>query len=751
MKFWLLIALLFLFSSVFAQNIDGLNTAKLLLHQLEKANNPEKITISLELFFNNNKALRNKEFVTLLIREAEKKQEKSFRNISLAVLKQEMAVFEQDTTQAVKLYKEAQNHFIEEDLPCEAYRVWLRYADELSKKGEGYKRKVENTIESVRKQAQKAKCSDLLVKLEYLAGIYLGERQKNYSLNLFYLLKALQLIEKYEVNELIQVEVFYAAGSLYYKAKDDEKALKYWLKAAYLVEKKQVESNVKLYVLLNNIGLVYRNKNDLNKALIYFKKAIEQAEKNKDSFWIDLPKGNIGDILLQNGQKDSAYVFYQRYLQAAYKVQDWGIVVAGHQKIAKYFIEKKEIQKAQIHLDSAKQLLQEKQQQIRNVNATLIPISWKIYYQQLALSYKLNKNYEKALEAQERYIAYTDSLNLLINKNQIDFLNVDFQMREDQTKRQKDEISNKQQEILSLGLFVTTFLSLLLVVSTLFNTFKLKQQSLLLKEKNKEIEAKSESLSLKNQDIMDSIHYAERIQKAFLPQNTTIEHLIGEHFTLYLPKDIVSGDFYYLTERKGLTFLVAADCTGHGVPGALMSMLGVTLLDQIIFEKAIFQPSHILQQLDLGIVHALKQQETQSQDGMDVSVCVWDKKERLLKIAGAKSNLFLVNSTHKDLIITDKIGVGGSWKKNTYENDTFSVIEKYLPESTVLYMFSDGYADQFGGENKKKFGRKRLITILEEIYTLPLKEQHTILQKTFKNWQGEEEQIDDVMILGVKL
>jgi serine phosphatase RsbU (regulator of sigma subunit) len=253
----------------------------------------------------------------------------------------------------------------------------------------------------------------------------------------------------------------------------------------------------------------------------------------------------------------------------------------------------------------------------------------------------------------------------------------------------------------------------------------------------------------KNHDITASINYASRIQRAILPSFKEIQGLDENIFVLYLPKDIVSGDFYWISAIGDKLILIAADCTGHGVPGALMSMLGISFLEEIINTNKITDPGLILDNLSREVVRALRQKGSFSdtKDGMDISICVVDRNTNKLQFAGAYNNLYHVRKGVLNEYTADRIPIG--YNEDPDKKFTTQLIDTQ-PED-LIYMYSDGYADQFGGTNHKKFKYTTLKEKIIEIQNLPLREQRNRLEKTFLEWKGHEEQTDDVMLVGYRL
>jgi serine phosphatase RsbU (regulator of sigma subunit) len=242
--------------------------------------------------------------------------------------------------------------------------------------------------------------------------------------------------------------------------------------------------------------------------------------------------------------------------------------------------------------------------------------------------------------------------------------------------------------------------------------------------------------------------YAKRIQSAILPDIKLIYKTLDQSFILYLPKDIVSGDFYGFAQKNEKVIIAAADCTGHGVAGAFMSMIGSALLNQIINEKNITEPAHILDELNEGVIHSLKQRDGESNDGMDISICSFDLKNNIVQFAGANRPLWLVRNNELVTYKPDKFPIGGL---QIQREEKFTNHEIALQKNDTLYLFSDGYADQFGGNKGKKLMSKKFKDSLLAIQGLSMQDQEKHLRDLFKNWKGSSEQVDDVLVIGIKI
>jgi ligand-binding sensor domain-containing protein/serine phosphatase RsbU (regulator of sigma subunit) len=267
---------------------------------------------------------------------------------------------------------------------------------------------------------------------------------------------------------------------------------------------------------------------------------------------------------------------------------------------------------------------------------------------------------------------------------------------------------------------------------------------------NKEISAQKSIIETKNRDITDSIQYAKNIQEAILPQLDIISQEFPQSFILYMPKDIVSGDFYWFAKRKNKKFIATADCTGHGVPGAFMSIIGNTILNEIVSDKEILEPGEILNELHAGIKNALKQSnaEGERRDGMDIALCAMEENSNVLEYAGANRPIWIFRGGRADameVIKPDKAPIGGL---ETEDKRRFTNNRIELGKGDRVYLSTDGYADQFGGHAGKKMMVKNFHKLLSEIIHLPFPEQKEILRKHFLGWKGDQEQVDDVLVIG---
>jgi serine phosphatase RsbU (regulator of sigma subunit) len=273
----------------------------------------------------------------------------------------------------------------------------------------------------------------------------------------------------------------------------------------------------------------------------------------------------------------------------------------------------------------------------------------------------------------------------------------------------------------------------------------------MLKEKERalsQIENQRTELELKNKSITESLTYAQRIQEALLPSETYLQKCFADSFIFYHPRDIVSGDFYWVGQRDGRFFIAAADCTGHGVPGALMSMIGHDLLEKTVIMEGAEHPSEILDLMSFSLAEMFTREKnigTVIRDGMDIGVCMVDTERELIEYAGSFFPLYIIRDSRLIELKSDKFTLGMTPKGFSYQNHKLE-----LKKGDKIYMFSDGYVDQFGGEENKKFMYRRFRYLLLNIHKFPMADQKSILEENIRTWMGPYPQIDDMLIIGFR-
>jgi serine phosphatase RsbU (regulator of sigma subunit) len=306
-------------------------------------------------------------------------------------------------------------------------------------------------------------------------------------------------------------------------------------------------------------------------------------------------------------------------------------------------------------------------------------------------------------------------------------------------------LAESQREIfINIGISIAFTLVILFFLIRSMRTILFKEDKLTANLMQSKME-----LEQKNQDTLDSIIYAKKIQDAILPMHSRLKEWLPDSFIFHLPRDIVSGDFYWYKKTRGKIFIACVDCTGHGVPGAFMSMIGSILLDDIINKKGVDEADEILNHLHSGVVKALKQNQRSkaSKDGMDIALCIIDDNYQKLQFAGAFRPLVHIRNGKLHRIKSDAAPIGGF----RGEEPSFSKHEIKIEKGDAFYIYTDGYADQFGGDRNKKYMTRRFRALLEDISNKSMVDQNQRLQSEFDQWRGEQDQVDDVLVIGFRV
>jgi len=366
--------------------------------------------------------------------------------------------------------------------------------------------------------------------------------------------------------------------------------------------------------------------------------------------------------------------------------------------------------------------------------------------------YSLINKPDKAFTHFKKYIELRDSVYNEENTKKLVKAEMNFEFKK------KEAINKAKQEQQRLIIYGITFFLLLLIVFSFFiyNRFKItNKQKLIIEQQKKEVEVQREiALEQKKisedrkQEILDSIHYASRIQRAMITSNEYIsQQLKRDYFILYMPKDIVAGDFYWALAHGNLFYFLTGDCTGHGVPGAFMSLLNIGFLNELVLERGLIMPNEILNEQRSQIIKALNPTGTEnSNDGMDCVLTAFDFYNNTLYFAQANNSLIIIRNKEIIEFKGQKMPVG----KSELENEPFKLQTFQLMPHDCIYTFTDGFSDQFG-INQKKFMSKNLKNLLLNISHLPMAEQKAFLTEAFNKHKGNEEQTDDVLIVGIRI
>lgn len=347
-------------------------------------------------------------------------------------------------------------------------------------------------------------------------------------------------------------------------------------------------------------------------------------------------------------------------------------------------------------------------------------------------------------QTQEKLVVTQDSLKVSEELNQINKLKI-----------QKQQVEIKNQRLLTLIFIIGMGFIAIVAIFILRSNRQRKRHNATLEKRNNEIRKQNEEIKAKNHKINQSINYAKNIQGALLPDTGDFEKMFPESFIFFSPRDVVSGDFYWfdqITEKKNNFKIIAAiDCTGHGVPGAFMSMLGMSFLEEIVQDKRIINPDEVLENMHKMVKSSLKQEISGNTDGMDVAFCVYDELRKVIKYSGAVHSLVYIQDGKIDVLKGDIFGIGGQMKAAVGEK-MFEIQTLDVSKPTTCYIFSDGFSDQFGGEKGRKYFLRNFRELLFAIHEKPMTEQGEILKAKLIEWHGTEHaRVDDVLVMGFKI
>jgi serine phosphatase RsbU (regulator of sigma subunit) len=548
------------------------------------------------------------------------------------------------------------------------------------------------------------------------------------------------------------VESLNAIGNVYRDIDRYDVALQSYREALSLCNSK----NVKKYTVAFNIAIVF-NDLWLNDSSIFHCHKILHEIKNESVNVSDYFINGIYSTILSNYTtlkiKDSVEKYAAPVLEYYKKIGD-NLSYSGNLfNIGYFYFSSQEYKKAELYLTRAKDANPPNIELVVDINKNL------------GHNYYKMKNYLKAAEMYQECIVLKDSLSKMQTIDKLSEMEVKYETgkKEEELKRlgAEKEVTDLKAKQSRLWLIASSvgILSVVIIAFVLFRQNKSRQQA------NKLLQHQNDEIVHQKKEITDSINYAKRIQLAILPPDKMVKQLLPNAFVLYKPKDVVSGDFYWMEEKNGMILFAAVDCTGHGVPGAMMSVVGLNLLNQAVKEKGLTTPSEILKHLDTGVTDTLRQSADKDsiKDGMDLSLCAYDPKTLELQYAGAFNNLWVVRKNisssytpqtkneiffeeHLLEIKADKFPIGSNVDGVA---DNYTNYKLKLQKGDCVYLYSDGFADQFGGPKGKKFKYNALKKFLVSVHELPPAEQREKLLSAFESWRGNLEQVDDILVIGV--
>ncbi len=618
----------------------------------------------------------------------------------------------------------------------------------MYKRKANYEKALENDFKCLKIQEEIGNRSGSASTYNSIGIIYLNQSEYEKSIETF--LKAFK-IRELGGNKAGMAGCYNNIALVLGRQRNYVKQLEYFNKALQLMQ--EIGDKQGVAVAYTNIGVLYRKKGDLEKALENASKSLKLYLEIGDKQGIAGCYSNIGTVYLIQKKLNEALANYQKSLGAARQIGDDNLLARVLGNISNVQANQGKLNDALISLDEALGLFKK----IGDKSGLE-----EIYQAYAELSEKKH-DYKSAYEYHKLYANMKDTLfNDVTAKNTAE-MNSKFEsekkdkeliMKDAEITKQKAE-SDKQQTFrnaLMIGLLLVLFFALFI-----FRSYRQKQRAnselasknKLIEQQKKEVDYQKELVDEKNKEVTDSIHYAKRIQQALLANETLLKENLSDYFILYQPKDIVSGDFYWAHTTKNGFLLCTADCTGHGVPGAFMSLLNISFLNEAVDGQKLIAPNEILNYTRSKIIYHLANDGSVEggKDGMDCSLLSFDFKNKKMTYAAANNPVWIARDKEILEFSPDKMPVG----KHDKDSLPFTQHTVDLQKNDVVYTLTDGFADQFGGVKGKKFMYKELKKLLISSSHLSLSEQKETLKKSFLNWKGKLDQIDDVCIIGVKI
>ncbi len=478
-------------------------------------------------------------------------------------------------------------------------------------------------------------------------------------------------------------------GLTYYNMKDRDEALNYFIQAL-AIEERLEENGYRMANALSNIGMVYSDSRQDELAIEHYTRALEINQQLRNSYGVAINLVNLG--LLYSARED-----YKKAIESCDEAVQIG-----------------EALKTKIIIRDACECVSQAAVEIRDYN--------------MAYAYL-----EKASLVQKELTREDLDRQITALEIEQEFKEKEVELVAEQERQELARQEEKKREDLYRYLLITGCIALLVIMALVIKNLRdKKRQKHVVEEKNK--------------NITDSITYATRIQKTILPDHDVLDKQFTDHFVFYKPKDLVSGDFYWALEHHGMFFFAVADCTGHGVPGALISVVCHNALNVVCREEGLTEPGQILDRVSEIIEEKFVTKSDDVNDGMDIALCMLNPVTRELSFSGANNPLYLIRDGELQEIKGDKQPIGKYIHRTPFSTQSIS-----LQDNDQVYLFTDGFADQFGGERGKKFKYKPFKELLLKASSLPSSEQLEQIGSFFQNWKGDHEQVDDVCLLAVRV
>jgi serine phosphatase RsbU (regulator of sigma subunit) len=570
----------------------------------------------------------------------------------------------------------------------------------------------------------------------YLAKVYTSKANSLCLLNknkeaLSYYVKSYDIFKSVK-NGKQSAAALMGIGNVYSTMKSYDLCLKYYDQAlSYFLE---VKDSTFISYIYTNISEVYASMNDVNKELEFQRKSLSIKEKLNDDYGLVYSYSNMSGLMAKQSKEDSALYFANKSIEKSIKINNQEFLTTSYKALAdvyfhfKYYKQAVDVYGQALHI--ARKLKNSKSE------STILKL--------LANAQLLSGDYVNGSNSLLQFIDLNDSVNNIETQKSFNELQTQYE-----TVKKEKEISllnerDKKREIVIYSIIgLSVLLGLLSFV--LYNRFRLKKRTASeLEIRNIEISNQKHIIEEKQKEITDSIHYAKRIQNTLLAHKDFLDKFIPQNFILFKPKDIVSGDFYWATEHNGKFYIAVCDSTGHGVPGAFMSLLNIGFLNEAIKEKNISPPNEVFNYVRKRLIDSMGKDG--QKDGMDAILVCIDTNTKSINYAAANNEPVLLKNGNYIKLAKDKMPVG---QGELIADFTLHTID--YKTGDTLYLYTDGYADQFGGPKGKKFKYKALNDLLESIHHLSMTEQQDMLNQTITNWMGDLEQVDDICIMGIKL
>ena len=564
--------------------------------------------------------------------------------------------------------------------------------------------------------------------------------------------QALELRQQTD-NKEAQAMILNAIGGVYKNQKMYSKAIENYEKALEI--NKKIGSQKAIASSYERLGMVYKDTCLYDVAIEYYDKSIYEYRQIEDSVNIGRLYNFYGNLNSEKGDFKTANWCYEK--SKLYYV---------HNELGLAYVAFNQGKLCQKYNDaSANAYYQDayaKAEQCKE-KTLMRDVSYALY----SLSKSQNK-IDASLRYFEQYVALKDSIESDMNRERIAQMEFesDIKVLEQKNEVQSMEIEQAESKQVQFRIYMILLATILLAIAVfamlLYRQFVQKKKALsLLYLKQQEVEKANDELKnvnavleKKNSQIIDSMIYARRIQKSVLPAQEIMDEVFPQNFILYMPKEIVSGDFYWISKNGDNVYFAAVDCTGHGVPGAFMSMMGNALLNQIVNEMKITSPAEILNILDKEVIKTLRQDEDTAntqEDGMAISLIRYNSSTSELVFAGAGQKMLIVSDGNLQSIPASLFSIGGMHVFKQSKLASFEETSLHIEPNTIVYLFSDGYIDQFGGEKNERFSSQRFEQMVLGMQSLDMPEQFIHLSKTLEEWKGETNQLDDILVVGIKL